>query len=310
MGYSWRLPDDWDFVDPGLFWSRGPVPTLDVYAAQRSADGPFVLVLASDIVRTVPEWQPGDDPANYDVLEKRGAEALQEAAAELTSTRRLQTFGVETVEVNGTQGKLRISVRLLYVGYRRFEFRCFRLVEQDDCSRALRGFLIQDLPEATGEQEVPQVRHLRDARFGVAFDAPDDSWLSLGPHFAGGGVQVVWIWRKSGRRIEIRVIDLEDQPNHLEQAEIASKMASDARAYGDRVVEGQTAFAGRLWEHHELSQKRRGARDRFILIQQDALYDILVTQPTRDRSLTDAVKQGFRLIPRSSESGIGGRAGI
>jgi hypothetical protein len=300
FGYSWTLPAGWDFVDAGLFWASAPVPAVDVYAAQQSADGPFLLAIVTDVMHIVPGKHPGDDPSDYDDLERDGKKALQQAHVELTSIQRLQTFGVEAVEVNGQQAKLKVSVRLLYVGYRKFEFRCFHLIEQGECGSALRDFLIEELPEPPKEQDVPQVRHLRDARFGVAFDAPSDAWLSIGPHFAAGGTQVVWTWVESGRQIDVEVMDLEGVPNPADQTSLATELASHDRVSGYSVVENQTAFAGRLWDHHEMSGKDKKARDLFILVQQNAMYGVLVTQPTRDPRLIDAAKRGFRLIPRSS----------
>ncbi|HEX2674956.1 MAG TPA: hypothetical protein VHM25_28965, partial [Polyangiaceae bacterium] len=264
-----------------------------------STDGPFILMIVTDVMHTIPGEHAGNDPEEYDALERDGAETLQEAHAKLISVERGQTFGAETVEVNGQQGKLRISIRSFFVGYRKFEFRCFHLDEQSDCGPALSGFIINDLPEPPGEQDAPRVRHLRDARFGVAFDAPDDSWLSLGPFLARGGAQRVWTWSKGSQKIDVQVMDLEAMPAQLDQATFAARMARSARESGYQVVEKQTAFAGRLWDHHEMSRKDIRAQDMFVLVHQGVMYGLLVTQPTHDPRLIDAAKKGFRLIARS-----------
>jgi hypothetical protein len=230
FGYSWALADGWEFVDPSLFWPLAPAPAIDVYAAQHSPQGPFMLMIATDVMHVVPGKHAGDDPEDYDRLEGYGAEVLQAAHAELVNTQRVRMFGLETVQVTGAQGKLRISIRMLYRGYRKFEFRCFDLDSQSDwrCASALSAFRVEDLPEPETERDPPQVRHLRDARFGVAFDAPDDSWLSLGPHVAGGGAQLVWTWGKSGRQIDIQVMDLEAMPSQPDQTTFATEMAQRA----------------------------------------------------------------------------------
>jgi|GEM_PF-3031278 len=300
FGYSWTLPKDWQFVDPGLFWAFPPTPAYDVYAAQHSADGPFILMIATDVIHTIPGRHAGHDAKDYDRLERDGAKTLEQAHAKLTSIERVQAFGVETVEVKGEQGKLRIIIRSLFVGYRKFEFRCFQLAEQSECGPALSEFIIEDLPEPAGERSAPQVRHLHDAGFGVAFDAPDDSWLSTGPFVARGGTQVVWIWSKSGQQIDVQVMDLEAMPRQPDQAEFAARMARSARESGHRVFESQTAFAGQLWDHHEMSRKGSGEQDLFVLVQQGVMYSVLVTQPTRDPRLIDAAKNGFRLIARAA----------
>ena len=302
FGYSWALADGWEFVDPGLFWPLAPIPALDVYAAQRSPQGPFILMIATDVMHVVPGKHAGDDPEDYSRLERSGAEALQAAHAELTSTQRVRMFGLETVQVTGDLGKLRIAIRMLFRGYRKFEFRCIDLAAQRDwrCASALSDFRIEDLPEPATEQDPPQVRHLRNARFGVAFDAPDDSWLSLGPHAAYGGTQLVWTWGKAGRQIDIQVMDLEALPRQPDQTAFATGMARNARASGHRVVETHDTFAGQVWDHHQLSGNGQKLRDVFFLIHQGVMYAVLVTQPTRDWRLIEAAKNGFRLIPRSS----------
>ena len=301
FGYSWTLADGWEFVDPGVFWPLPPIPALDVYAAQRSPQGPFLLTIATDVMHVVPGKHAGDDPEDYDRLERDAAETLQEAHAEVTSSERVQMFGLETVQVTGHQGKLRIAIRSLYRGYRKFQFRCFDLNAQSEwrCASALTAFQIEDVPEPPAEQDQPQVRHLRNARFGVAFDAPDDSWLSLGPHSAYGGTQLVWTWHKSANQVDVQVMDLAALPRQPGQTAFATGMARNARASGDQVVETQEAFAGRLWDHHELSRKGQKPRDAFFLIHQGVMYSVLVTQPTRDRRLIEAAKKGFQLIPKS-----------
>jgi hypothetical protein len=304
FGYSWTLPAGWEFVDPGLFWHFNPVPAVDVYAAQPSPDGPFVLMIATDVIHIVPGKHAGDDPKDYDRLEKYAAETLRGIDAQIVSTKRVQMFGLKTVEVIGEQEELRATIRLLYRGYRKFEFRCYCLRKrlEAQCEDALSTFRIEELPEPPTEQEVPRVRHLREARLGVAFDAPDDSWLSLGPHFAYGGAQVVWTWSKSGRQIDIQTIDLAAMPSLPDQTFFAAQMARRARASGQRVVENQVVFAGRLWDHHEMTSKDHGAQDLFILIEHDVIYGILVTQPTRDPRLIESAKRGFQLIPKSTSS--------
>jgi hypothetical protein len=304
LGYSWTLPKGWEFADPGLFWKLPPTPALDVSAAQHSPDGPFVLMLVRKVIHTVPGKHPGDDPKDYDKLERDAADELRRGNAEtILGARRIQTFGTETVEVTGEQDELRSTIRTLFVGYRKFEFRCYQLSEQSgsECGTALSGLMIEDLPEPT-EQDVPRVRHLRDARFGVAFDAPDDSWLSIGPYDGYGDAQVVWLWLREKRQIDVQVMDLEAMPSQPGQAFLAAEMARNSRASGRRVLEKRASFAGQSWEHHEMSSKGHGAQDLFVLVQQGVMYALLVTQPTRDQNLVEAVKKGFRLIPKSLSS--------
>lgn len=275
---------------------------MDVYAAQQSRKGPVVLMIATDVIHVVPGKHAGDDPKDYDRFEEYGEEVLRNAHAELTSTKRIRMFGLETVQVTGDYGDLRISIRLMYRGYRHFEFRCFDRGPQAEwrCASALSSFRIEDLPEPPAEQDVPQIRHLHDPRFGLAFDPPDDSWLSTGPHSAGDGAQVVWIWNKSGRQIDVQAMDLGAMPTKPDQATFAKEMAGRARTAGGNVVQTQCTFGGHLWDHLEMSGEGHGKQDLFVLVEHGVMYGILVTQPSRDQRLIEAAEDGFRLIPRPS----------
>jgi hypothetical protein len=272
---------------------------MDVYAAQQFPKGPVVLMIATDIIHVVPGKHAGDDPKDLDRFETYGAEVLRNAHAELASTTRIRMFGLDAVQVTGDYGDLRISIRLMYRGYRHFEFRCFDRGPQAEwrCASALTSFRIEDLPEAPAEQDVPQIRHLRDARFHLAFDPPDDSWLSTGPHLAGDGAQVVWIWNKSGRQIDIQAMDLGAMPARPDQESLAKTMADGARTSGDSVVATHSDFAGHRWDHLEMSGERHGKQDLFILVEQSVMYGILVTQPSRDQRLIETAKEGFRIVP-------------
>jgi hypothetical protein len=277
---------------------------MDVYAAQQAPKGPVVLVIVTDVIHIVPGKHAGTDPKDYDGLAWYGAEILHNAHAELAGTEYIRMFGLQGVEVTGDSGRVRISIRMLYRGYRRFEFRCFDVDRQPEwrCASALTSFRIEDVPEHSAEQDAPRVRHLRDSRFGVAFDAPDDSWLSIGPRVAGGGAQIVWLWNKSGRQIEVQVIDLSAMPRKPDETSFARGVTKRFRTSGKSVLERASTFAGRRWHHLEVNSQEHGSQDLFILVEQDVMYGILVTQPSRDKGLLEAAKNGFRLIPKSTSS--------
>ena len=216
--------------------------------------------------------------------------------AELASTQRVQMFGLEAVQVTGDKGRVRISIRLLYRGNRRFEFRCFDVDRQPEwrCASALSEFRIEDIPESPTEHDAPQVRHLRDVRFGVAFDPPNDSWLSFEPRRAMGGIQVVWLWYKADQQIDVQAMDLAAAPVKPDQATFANQLSE-----GQHVVKGHSTFAGHVWDHLAMSDDQHGKRDLFVLVEADVMYALLVTQKNRDLRLIEAAKRGFRLIPKS-----------
>ena len=68
---------------------------------------------------------------------------------------------------------------------------------------------MHDLPaEEIRDTDRPHLLHLRNTEFGISYDAPDDTWLAIGPRVAIGGAQSIWIWNKGGRQIDVSAFDL------------------------------------------------------------------------------------------------------
>jgi hypothetical protein len=301
FGYVWTLPHNWEFVQPAKEWRVPAGSALDAVAAeQRGHDGPVALALVIDLVSIVPGRVWGRDPKDYDGLEDYGGKQLRQAGATVTGTRRVTMLGLAAVQVLGAKGSDRIAIRILYRGHRRFEFRCRSRAEKSEwpCEPAFAGFRIADLREESTESDTPHVFRLRDARFGIAFDPPDDSWLAIGPRTGAGGAQQVWIWNKEGRQIDVQAFDLAAIPSRLDEAALVSMMAERYRREGAVVEESEATLGGERCHHLELNRTHGNQQDFFIIVRQGINYSLLVTQQTRDQSLIARALKGFRFTPK------------
>jgi hypothetical protein len=292
FGYSWTLPVDWEFVPAETFPHAPPVSSIDVYAAKkRNSERPAALLVVTDMIEVVPARA-----RDYESLQEYGADVLRQSGARPVGTRRVQMLGHEFVEVTGALQNDAIAIRLGYAGRRRFEFRCLAASPdpQVSCDHAIASVRIVELPPEP-RADAPRVLHLRDARFGIAFDAPDDSWLAIGPRIGGGGAQVVWIWAKSGRQIDVQALDLSIAAYHPDQNAVSAAMAAKFRADGATVVEKTAVLAGQPCRHLEINRADGATQDLFILITQHKNYSILVTQPSREPGFVERALAGFRL---------------
>jgi hypothetical protein len=301
FGYSWPLPAQWEFVPAGQF---GPVPSgssIEVVAARRTGTAQATTeLLVSDLI-TVPPRRAWGRPEDYDGLEDYGKQFLREKGALILTSRRLKMAGHAAVEVSGVLGEQAFSVRLLYRGRRRFEFRCVATAKGSGwpCESAYESFQIVDLQEQPSEGDTPRVLHLRDSRFGIEFDPPDDSWLAVGPRTGAGGAQVVWIWRKGNRQVDVQAFDLSIVPGDApDEAVFARKLAEGFRAKGANVAMKESRLAGAPCHHLVVNRPDGFQQDMFILNKTNVNYAILITQPTRDVGLVGKVRNSFKLVAR------------
>jgi hypothetical protein len=277
------------------------VPTdtaSDFHAARKkSPDGPTVLVRVTDVVEVIPGKVSEGDPKAYDDLANDSVATLRGVGASLAGSGRVRMFDLDAVEVTGDIDETRISIRMLYRGRRKFEFRCMDVRREAGwpCESAFTAFRIRDLPEVLRDTDSPRVLRLREPRFRLAFDPPDDSWPGIGPRTGGGGAQLVWVWNKAGRQIDVQVIDLTATSGKPSEAALANAMADGFRASGDTVVVNPGALAGRRCHHLSITRRDGWKQDLFVLIENDVNYGLMVTQRTRDLALVEAVKKGFRL---------------
>lgn len=261
----------------------------------------MVVAVVSDMIAVVPGKQAAGDADRFERRKRYAIDLLEQSGAKVIESRPTHMLGLDAVEVTGVLEDLRFSVRLLERDRRRFEFRCYDALEQREwrCESALRSFRIQEMPGELGASEVPQVFHLREPRLGVAFDAPDDTWLSQGPRTGGGGAQTVWSWIKDDRQIDVQTLDATSLPVEIDVHSFVKRTVDRERASGalDAVTD-EVVFSGQTWQHAHMTTKAKREWDFFVFIHDDIMYAILVSQPTRDPALVEAAKKGFRLIPR------------
>ncbi len=153
-------------------------------------------------------------------------------------------------------------------------------------------------PQESADSEKPRVLHLRSERFRFRFDAPDDSWLAIGPR-TRGDAQFVWIWSDGRRQIDVQALDLTmAPPNHPGEAIVAEKMADSLRTKGAHVVIVEAVLAGSPCHHLVVDREDGWKQEMFILHHAKTNYSILITQRTRDVGLIDRVRAGFSLVDR------------
>jgi hypothetical protein len=293
LGFVWTLPVDWEFFPPEEFLPVPRAGTVEANSARRNAGDVATQVVVTDLVTVTAPRVFG--PEDYDRLEADGREALNRLGAHGIEARRLKMGRHDAVEVAGVLGEQHFSIRYLYRGHRKFQFRCLATTDTSGwpCEPAFTSFEIADLMiDPPGK---PRILHLRDARFGFAFDAPDDGWLAIGPRTAAGGAQVVWIWNDGERQIEVGALDLSAAPGEPpSEAFMAERMAANLRA-GEAKVAMKASSLGGMPCHHVIASEEGGFQvDVFTLNRGLTNYTIRVAQRVRDADLLERVRKGFR----------------
>lgn len=268
---------------------------IEVMVARKKGrlNRPAAMALATE-TRAGKTGEP-PDAADFERMRRDGEQVLRQQGAQLFESRRVEMLGIETMEVIGKLGDDLLSVRILRTGRRKFQFRCLAQKAPSECEPAFALFTIADRVDKLSEAEAPGTLHLRDARFGFAFDAPDDSWRATGPRSSAGGAQVVWIWTQGSRQVDVQALDLSALPKRPTEATFASLFAERIRGEGASVSVGQSVLAGKPCHHLEITLADGTKKDLFILFHGNTNYSVLITQPTRDLALVSRVKKGFQL---------------
>ena len=145
--------------------------------------------------------------------------------------------------------------------------------------------------------------HLREPRFGIEFDAPDDSWLATGPRLRAGGAQLVWIWTRQARQIDLQVMDFRDLPAEPTEEQFLARQLAYFRRKGAKVVVGRARLGGEPCQHVKVKRSDGWSQDLFFLHRNSINYTVLISQRHRDPKLITRVTQGFRftLLERERE---------
>lgn len=276
---------------------------IDLAAARpKGSNRPSATLLVWDYTIQEHPRTWGSNAADYDDLEALGTRTLETHGAEPLGTRRITMFGQSGVEVVGMLNSERLSLRMVRRDRRHFEVRCISAFDESDwpCEAAFETFAISE-PPARPALEGPRVLHLREPRFGLEFDAPDDSWLATGPHKGGGGAQLVWMWRQADRGIDVQVMDFRNLPAEPTEEQLLQLDRESLEKNAAKVVVG-TAFLGGERCHHLRAAGSDGwHRDVFFLHRNSINYTVLIMQRKRDAKLIARVTKALRFTPFEHE---------
>jgi hypothetical protein len=157
--------------------------------AKREGASPVAAQLVVGDLNVVPPRRTWGTSEDYENLGDQGKQWLKESGVQVSMSRRLKFAGGDAIEVRGLGKNLENSIRLFYRGRRLFQVRCFASPSLGvwPCESAFASFEVGDTPEEHTASKTPYIPHLRDARYGIVFDAPDDSWLAATSPGTPGG---------------------------------------------------------------------------------------------------------------------------
>jgi len=301
--FELRIAANWEFVSPAVFGARDEIAGMEIVAARRrDAAAPATLVyLVAGSVQIIPGKRVTNDPYDLDLLEDGASKWMEASGIEKIGASRMDMFGSPAARIDGRErGPARryVSVIAFWRENRRFEARCTTGTPQSDlpCRDAYGALIVHDLPaEEIRDTDRPHLLHLRNTEFGISYDAPDDTWLGIGPRVAIGGAQSVWIWNKDGRQIDVYALDLRTAPGRMPQELMAMFTADQYRKAGSKVAVDRSELAGRPCEHLEIDPPAGDRQDMFLQERDGMFYGLLVTVVTRDKDLLARARAGLRI---------------
>jgi hypothetical protein len=261
---------------------------------------PVAFVMVADFVSVIPGKTREIKPTDLADLEVNARLALGEAHVRDVQTERAPVLGTVGIRASGVVGAANdhVDVRVAYRGYRKVEFRCYYAKSQSSrpCDEAFDGIDVKERVEAKQPGEDPRVLHLRDEQFGIGYDPPDDTWLAVGPRTAMNGAQVVWIWNKMGRQIDVGATDFAALPRQsVDDATLVTQTSEGFRRHGMMVKIRKSKLSGRACFHLEMSRSAGDQQDLFLQRRGSVVYCVLVTAPIRDASLISRARAGLRI---------------
>ncbi|MES1183858.1 MAG: hypothetical protein ABUL60_08575 [Myxococcales bacterium] len=295
FGYKWTLPAEWEFYSPNQIWQAPGKLKIDVVAARKKGlKRPSASLHVWDY-GIQDRQKPWGSEADYEELEQWGIDMLEAHDIEHLGARRITMFGLGGVEVVGIQNGERLSLRMVRDNRRHFEVRCLSGFDEVDwpCESAFKTFAISKPPARLSPGE-PRVLHLREPRFGLEFDAPDDSWLATGPHVGGGGAQLVWMWRQVDREVDVQIMDFRDLPMEMDAEQIVERARESFEEKGSKIVDGAAFLGGEPCHHLKVRGSDGWYRDFFTLNRNSINYSVLIAQRKRDAKLIARVTKALR----------------
>ena len=301
LGFTWRLPTGWGFTSD--FDNQGPPGggAAEMKSARKGWLGSVTAqLIVADLVTVIPGKLPEHDRDGVARLEENALTWMKKTGGDKVEAQRLTILGRNAVRVSGVVGRVfkdYVDVTLHHRGRRRIDMRCIadEPGEWWPCDEAFAGLEFVDLPEAVKETDTPRVLHLRDARFGIEYDAPDDGWLGFGPRTGMNGDQSVWIWNEGPRQIDVSGLDVAAMPVQQDEATAVESVARLFRGQGATVIAKKSDLAGRTCSHLEVDAPTGQRQDLFVQKRGTIIYSVLVTQSARDAELLVKARAGLKI---------------
>ena len=194
--WEWRLPANWQFVPAGsLPLADGPADAEVVAARPRDGAARESLMFVVGVCEKDASAPYKDRyKATLDTAGRNATAWLAGHGVGNAAATRKDFWGNPAVRVDGRlappDGRS-MTLTLFCKQEKLFEMRCLspQSAANEPCVDALGWLMFHEPKRAPNEN--PRVLHLREKRFGVAFDAPDDSWLAMRPTIRGGEARLV-----------------------------------------------------------------------------------------------------------------------
>jgi hypothetical protein len=301
--FELRIAANWEFVSPAVFGARDEIAGMEIVAARRrdAADPATLVYIVAGAAQAIPGKRLTRDAQDLDLLEDSASKWMEDSGIEKIGASRMSMFGSPAARIDGRErgpAGLYVSIVAFWHDNRRFEARCTTRTPQANlpCRDAYGALVVRDLPaEEIRDTDRPHPLHLRNTELGISYDAPDDTWLAIGPRVSMGGTQSIWVWNKAGRRIEISAFDLRTAPRRMPQEPMATFMAGQYRKAGSIVAVDRSELAGRPCEHLQIDPPAGDRQDIFLQERDGVVYGLLVTVETRDKDLLARARAGLRI---------------
>jgi hypothetical protein len=295
--FAWRIPANWQFVPPSsIELGDAPAGAEVIVARPRGGSRRESLMFAVNDC-DVSEWPPrGRKKRILDALEENATGWLATHGIGKSASTRGDFWGFDSVRVEGVvdgPAKRFVTLTLFCKDRRQFQLRCISDVKPVNvpCSAAFGALEIHE--PIRDASEFLRVLHLRGERFGLSFDAPDDSWLGLGPREAWRHVD--WIWLEGDRRIDlsVMVVDAAELPEAAFD-QFLKGMEDSYRGPEATVTRKHSELGGQQCTQFSIDRRGEPSDDIFYQRRGPFIYTLTVSAPKRDADLVARVRAGLR----------------
>lgn len=298
--YEWRLPANWELVPPAELALRGAAHDAEVVAARArgGAMSDSLMFVVSDFSESDAAKTRDSDPAVLAQLENLGIAWFAEIGIASIRHERARFLGYDVVRFEAVidqPAKRFLSLILFRKDRRLFQLRCLEAQYQPHapCVDAFGALMIHE--PRRGPTDFARVLHLREPRFHLAFDAPDDGWMAFGPHTSEKPRATYWTWIDGiGGEIGVTVFELGGSPELTTEA-LTAMLGLSYVGRGDTVTTKASELAGRPCGHLEIDPTGGDRNDTFVQRRGDFGYAVAVRNRTRDPALLARARAGLRI---------------